>query len=419
VEALQARSGSLPLEERVNGVVQARNQVAVRPEISAPVVAVMVRSGEEVRRGQPLVRLDDETVRQQLRRAEAGLRLARAEATRAAAQVEELRTQVVRNRELARQELISAVELDTQEAQLAAVEAGAEEAAARVEEARATVEERQAAQARTVVRSPVNGRVGRRQVEVGQLVNPSTLLFQVGDPQDLMVEIPLTERMLGYVQEGQTVVLTPPGKGEAKGEAKGVEDPLRATLSRISPFLEEGSFSTVGEIDLPPSAAERLRPGMFVRVDVLYGESERATLVPASALWDDPRTGLEGIFVVRDLPADLGAELTEEAYAVELRPVTVLAEGRSLLGVEGVEPEEWVVTVGQHLLASGEAATARVRPIPWERMLALQGLQREDLLRGFLDKQQQLARTLGADLPPNEEFFQSAPSTPHAAGESP
>ncbi len=49
VEAVEARQGSLPIEEVVPGTVRARNQVLVRPEIEARVVAVLARSGEAVR----------------------------------------------------------------------------------------------------------------------------------------------------------------------------------------------------------------------------------------------------------------------------------------------------------------------------------------------------------------------------------
>ncbi|MGH9457095.1 MAG: biotin/lipoyl-binding protein, partial [Thermoanaerobaculia bacterium] len=89
VDAVQARSGAIPLSERVSGTVRAENQVAIRAEISAPIVEVMVRSGAEVRRGQPLVRLDDRDVREQLLQAEASVRLAEASAAEAAARVGE------------------------------------------------------------------------------------------------------------------------------------------------------------------------------------------------------------------------------------------------------------------------------------------------------------------------------------------
>ena len=80
-----------------------------------------------------------------------------------------------------------------------------------------------------------------------------------------------------------------------------------------------------------------------------------------------------------------------------------------------------MVTVGQHLLAaelrlaaeaSGDAASgvssvvttpARVRPVPWERVLELQDLQSEDLLEGFLDKQRAVAAALGAEIPESED----------------
>jgi hypothetical protein len=68
------------------------------------------------------------------------------------------------------------------------------------------------------------------------------------------------------------------------------------------------------------------------------------------------------------------------------------------VGVTGIDPGDWVVVVGQHLV-TGRAGTstegppqARVRPISWDRLLELQGLQREDLLRQFMDKQQRIAK---------------------------
>jgi RND family efflux transporter MFP subunit len=405
VEVVQARSGSLPLSQRLSGVVKARNQVSVRPEIEAVVAEVYVQSGEAVGKGQALVRLRDASFGDQLRQAEASVRLEQAAAREAAARVEELRTQVVRTRELAAQQLVSRQQLDTEEAQVAAARAAAEQAQARVQQAVATVEERRTALAKTVVRSPVAGRVGQRAVEAGMLASPTTVLFEVGDLDRLRVDVPLTGEMLSYVRTGQGVLVSWPGR---QG------DPLPARISRISPFLAAGSLSTTGEIDLPNPDAS-LRPGMFVTVDVLHGESAAATLVPASALWDDPRTGRRGVYVVALPPGGAGETLSEAAHPVALRAVEVRAEGGGQVGVAGVEAGEWVVTVGQHLLGTGPDARARVRAISWERVAHLQGLQREDLLRGFMEKQQRLARAQGATLPTAEEVRQAAQAPPAAA----
>jgi HlyD family secretion protein len=409
VEAVPARAGTLPLEERLNGVVRADNQIAVQAEIEAPIVQVMVRNGQAVERGQPLVRLDDDELRQQLRQAEADVRLAEGAAREARARVAEVEAQVTRTRKLAREELVSAMELETQEAQLAAARASADQARARVDQARATVEERRSALDKTLIRAPVAGHVGQRNAEVGMLADASDVLFVLGDLGDLVAEVPLTEEMLGFVRVGQPVSISSPS---LRGP------PVSATLSRISPFLEEGSFSTIGEIDVANQQG-RLSPGMFVTVDILYGQSERATLVPASALWEDPRTGARGVYVVdgAGLVEAAAAAIPEKPRGVRFRPVEVVAEGRATAGITGVREGEWVVVVGQQLLARDGEAAARVRPTTWDRVLELQGLQREDLLQSFLDKQQRLARARGAEPPGSEEFLgHGQPGGPGAGG---
>ncbi len=427
VEALPARSGSLPLVRRVNGVVRADNQVVVRPEVAGRVVEVLVKSGEAVRQGQPLVRLEPQGLSDQVRQAEADVRLARAAAAEARAEVAELDAEVTRARVLAAEGLVSDMDLETLEARLDATQAASDSAEARVEQAGATLDERRFGLERAVVRAPASGHLGRRGVEVGTIVDPGTALFVLGDLDDLVVEVPLTEGMLAYVEEGQPVAVRPRddrSAGDGRGPGAG-DRVFEANLSRISPFLERGSFTTTGEVDLPGDVS--LRPGMFVTVDIRYGESERATLVPATSLWEDPGSGTTGVYVVAEdaglTPPDDPSPRSEGRRAedvpdtvrrVAFRPVTVLAEGSGLVGVEGVEPGAWVVTVGQHLLdrqradAEDEPVTARVRSTSWQQVTALQDLQREDLLQGFVDKQRKLARVFGAELPENEAEAEAA-----------
>jgi hypothetical protein len=126
-------------------------------------------------------------------------------------------------------------------------------------------------------------------------------------------------------------------------------------------------------------------------------------------LWEDPQSGVRGVFVVRldgaPPPVD---ELSAQPYTVELRSVDVLAEGRGTVGVAGVDEGEWVVTVGQHLLGrtgGREASSARVRATSWQRVLELQSLQREDLLDGFLAEQRRVAAERGAVPPSSAEFL--------------
>ncbi|MEM6795753.1 MAG: efflux RND transporter periplasmic adaptor subunit [Acidobacteriota bacterium] len=396
VEAVEARLGTLPLEERLSGVVRAANQVVIRPQIEAPILEVLVESGERVREGQPLVRLDDEKLRDQLRQAEASVRLAEAQGREADARVAELEAQVTRWRSLAAEEVVSRLDLETLEARLEGALASAEQSAARVEQAAATADERRADIADALVRAPSAGHVGRRNAEPGMLVGAQSELFVLGSLERLKIEAPLTEAMIARLRPGMTVEI----------RADSLSSPLRASLSRISPFLSGDSFSTLGEIDLDQQDGA-LRPGMFVTVDVLYGETETSTLIPASAAWEDPRTGERVTYVVDAATADGGVpgpELGTRPLPVERRTLRILAEGRSTVGVEGVEPGEWVVTVGQQLLGAGEDEKARVRAASWDRLIELQSLQQENLLADFMAKQQRLAREIGIE-PPESDVF--------------
>jgi HlyD family secretion protein len=422
VEAVPARRGSLPLVHRVSGLVRARSQVEIRPEMSAVLADVLVQSGDSVEKGQPLVRLEPDLHRQALREGQAGVEVALAEAASARARVAELEAAAVRTRKLAEQAIVSALERETLEAQLAAAQASVKQAEARAQEARAALGGRRSTLDKTVVRSPIAGRVGRRQVEVGQLVTPATMLFVVGDLSQVVVDLPVTEKMLAQVRAGQPVEIG----GAALGDRK-----IEARLSRISPFLAAGSFTTTAEVELD-NPDGRLLPGMFVTADIAYAHSEQATLVPVSALWEDPRTGLLGVYVADRVgagrlgltkPIAGGAEPSEGSaynrsakatgetgpHSLKLRPVKILAEGRATAGVEGVSSGEWVVTIGQHLLATADpraaGPVARVRTALWDRVLELQSRQQEDLLARFLEKQQRLARTIGVELPGTESLL--------------
>jgi len=391
VEAVRAQFGSLPLQERMSGTVRARNQVAIYPEVGARVTAVEVQTGDYVEEGAPLVRLQNDTYRERVRQAEASLRIARAEAKSAAADLQELRAQLKRVEQLAEQEFQSQQQLESLRARVQSAEADYERAQAQVDQAAATLDERQADLRRTVVRAPLSGYVGQRNVEVGQRVDPSTRLFVMGDLTNVRVHVQVTDRMFGEVQSGQTARIHVPAQDTIIG----------ASVTRISPFIDNASYSAQAEIDVSNEGGV-LNPGMFVEVDVAYGESQQATLVPMSALYENPNTGERGIFVAPTLGTEVPVEVPDsfdpenpppltQPTPTEFREVEILAEGQQTAGVRGIDPGDWVVTVGQNMLNSDGRMDARVRPMPWSRLLALQRLQDTDLLQRILERQQRLA----------------------------
>jgi RND family efflux transporter MFP subunit len=386
VEAVQARYGALPLVERFSGNVKSENQVALYSEITGVIAEVFARNGDFVEKGEPLLRLNTNMLEKQLQQTKAGLNINKAQLKQAKANLARVQAEYNRIKQLSEKELTSQVELEQAEAELLSAEADVELSEAQVEQTISQVEESEEELSKAVIKAPITGTIGQRNAEIGMQVSNNTQLFMIGDLSQLNIEIVLTENMLNRIKVGQSARIL-------VNNQDGDQIALNAELSRISPFLNEVTRSTIAEIDVE-NRNDLLRPGMFVPVDIMFGESEQATLIPTSALYNDPNTGQSGVFVARSLGSEIQpvADSAEDGAAarsmtaptpVKFQPVDVIAEGRMELGVNGVENGQWVVTVGQDLLSEGREQ-ARVRTMSWDRIFMLQQLQREDLLREIM-----------------------------------
>ncbi len=388
VEAIQVQEGTLPLVHRTTGEMRARNQVDIFPEINARITEVLVNDGERVEEGEPLVQLRDDDIREQLNQAEFDYQIADAQVRQAEAALRRLQAQFVRTQQLAEQDLESELELETIQADIDEAQASVDLARSQMERAASQVEEQRTNLENTVVRAPIDGVVGSRNAEVGQHVDNSTRLFQIGDIDNMRIFVPLTERMSSAIQPGsQAMLVTSP---EDIGNP-GVE----AVVVRISPFLDPITHSAIAELEVLEN--ERvLRPGMFVSLDIVYGESEQSVLVPKTALYDHPIEGETGIYLadmetsqlefddvqVPEEQIEEEGELTATADPVDITfvPVQIIAESGGMAGVQGLNIENgWVVTVGQNQIAEWESEQAHIRTVDLEYVLELQNLQTRDM----------------------------------------
>lgn len=385
VEIVQAQYGALPLEERLNGVVSATNQVDIYSTVSAPIEEIYVETGDYVEQGTPLVRLRNNEFQERLRQAEASLRINVAQRRQAEAALGEVESQLRRERVLADRDLSSPMEIEQLEARLESASANLELANATIEQAQSAVDEQKYALDQTIIRAPVSGTLGQRNAERGMQVNANTLLFTMGDLSSSKVTINLTERMLSYITTGQTVQISSENLPDSV---------LTAEVTRISPFLGQGNFSTEAEIEIE-SSENILLPGMFVTVDIFYGESEEATLIPLSAIYTKPQSGEIGVYVatsvgmeseiLQDLDEGENSSNLSNPTDVEFIPIQIIARGRDSAGVTGIRSGDWVVTVGQNLIDRDDSEVARVRPVTWESIVQMQQLQPQDLLREIMD----------------------------------
>jgi len=384
VEAVQARFGSLPLVQRISGDVVSENQVEIYPEISGRVTEVYVENGERVEKGQPLVKIHDRIYREQVQQAQASLKVNEARLLQAKSRLGEVEARYKRTQALAEKELSSDMEMETLNAELQSAKADVTLVEAQLDQAKSQLDEAKENLSLTIINAPVVGTVGGRVAEVGMRVTSNNRLFTMGDLTNLKIIVPLTDQMLEFIEVGQTARVFANDDSEKF---------VSAEVARISPFLNTVSRSTEAEIHIG-DAQGLLKPGMFVPVDILYGESEQATLIPKSALYTNPATGQTGVYVASSIGSEVQPVMDGESDELGLltepvqmtfKEIEVLASGRMDVGVTGVSSSDWVVTVGQNLLSRGRNE-ARVRTVTWERVLALQNLQRQDLLDQVLEQ---------------------------------
>lgn len=376
VEVVAAQFGGLPLEERMTGRVTARNQTEIYAEVSGPIVEIFADNGQFVNAGDPLVQIRDTEYRERFQQAESQLEIARAQTRQAEANFQVLANQLIRVEELRARQLETVSALETIRAQVSVAQADVQLRLAQQRQAESQLEESRMELSRTTVRAPTSGTIGLRNAERGQIANPSTQLFLIGDLSQMQVEILLTERNLTYIRQGMPVNLYSDSWPDLM---------IEANIARLSPFLDSNTLRTQAYIDVPNDDG-LMRPGMFVTVDVLYGQSEEAVLIPNSAIYRHPRTGVEGIFVMQPPAGEEfrpqaevdGAPALTPAQPIRFVPVDVVASGRMASGVRGIEEGDWVVTVGQNLLV-GNTTEARARLVEWQRMMDMQRMQSRDL----------------------------------------
>jgi membrane fusion protein (multidrug efflux system) len=179
----------------------------VTAEIDGPVAQVNVVDSEQVKRGDVLVVIDDTDTRLALRQAEADLARARAQVTAATADAERSGIDLKRREALIESGSVSGDELTRVKYGASDARAALDGARAAVVLAQARVDKAKVDLGRTVIRSPVDGVIARRQVQLGQRVQPSTPLLSVVPVSEMYVDANFKEVQLKMVRPGQKVEL--------------------------------------------------------------------------------------------------------------------------------------------------------------------------------------------------------------------
>jgi membrane fusion protein (multidrug efflux system) len=294
------------------GTVRAVQGVTVSADLPGMVESIGFESGQPVRRGEVLVRLDARQERAQLTAAESRLELARLQLERFAG----LRAKGV----------ASQAEYDS--------------AAAAHIQAEAQVGEIEATIARKTIRAPFSGLLGIRQVNVGQYLSPGDPVVPLQSLDPIFVDF--------AVPQGQVRRFGPGTAVEVKTEDGTAIDPV-GEVTAIDSIVDPATRNVQIQATFAnPDGA--LRPGMFVDTRVALAEASSVIALPASAISYAPYG--DSIFVVDMLEAPDGSSY----HGVTQRFVQLgAARGDQVAVLSGLEPGSEVVTSGVFKLRNGAA----------------------------------------------------------------
>lgn len=260
---------------------------------------ISFRSGDFVSQGDLLVQLDVAVEKAELISAEASVRLAD--------------LNLERSRDLYGKEAIPRAELD-------AAEANQAQAQARVEAMQATID-------RKTIRAPFDGQLGVRRVQLGQFLNSGSPVVSLQALDEVYVDFTLPQQRLPQLSAGMTVRVSSDASPDRVFEGR---------LTTIEPAID-GRTRSVGLQASFDNPDQLLRPGMFVRVQVVLPEDEAVRLIPATSVLAAPYG--DSVFVVEE--RDDGAQIVRQRFVRLGRNF-----GDYIVVEDGVEEGDLVVSDG-------------------------------------------------------------------------
>ncbi len=289
--------------EEAVGTVKTKREVMIAPRIMGTILELPFRAGDKVTQGQMLAKLDDRDVRSRLEQARSAVTAAESEFTRA-------RTDHERFERLRKQ---NAVPLQQFEQAQAAFRA----ASARLTGAREALKEAEIYRGYTVIRSPVNGYVVEKDMEVGDMTSPGRpiLVLQEGGP--LQLEAAVREGLAGTIDLGDSLQV----KVDAIGKT------FTGVVEEKVPVADPRSRSFLVKVSLPQTPG--LRSGMFGRLYLPTGWVTPLT-VPKQAIQQIGQ--LQQVWVVSEKEAPQKRYVrTGTVYEDRVEVLSGLDEGERVL----------------------------------------------------------------------------------------
>lgn len=315
VTADQVRKQIWPNELSVTGSLVAVQGVTMSAELGGKITEIAFKSGQRVKAGDLLVRLDTTAEEAQLRSAEAAAKLAK--------------INLDRNRGLRANKTVSQSELDSSEANF-------KQTTAQVENVRATI-------AKKTMRAPFAGQLGLRQVNLGQIIEQGTPVVTLQTINPIYADFSLPQQQFSKIEVGNEVRINTDAAPDKTFSGK---------IIAVNPEIDQITRSVRVRSTLI-NEGELLRPGMFANVEVVLPQVNEVLAIPATSVLYAPYG--DTVFVI-DSKKD---ETSGEEQQILRQQIIRLGETRGdyVAVTKGLKEGESVVTSGVFKLRPNMAVT--------------------------------------------------------------
>lgn len=349
VTVAPARRGDMPVYLQGLGTVTAFNTVTVKTRVDGQLVSVNFKEGQDVRKGEVLAEIDPRPYQVALDQAKGNLDQAKGTLAKDRAALQDAQINYVRDQQLFKDQIIAKQQLDTQLATADQVRGSIEADQASIAAAQAAIDSARLNLTYTKITAPIGGRIGLRQVDMGNMVHAAdaTGLAVITQLQPIAVLFSIPEDQLPPVLRKLRQHTT------LRAEAYDRDDTRK---------LAEGTLLTVdNEIDTTtgtsrlkavfPNSDYALFPNQFVNIRLWLDTRRGAIIVPSVAI----QRGPTGTFVY----------LLKDGDIVSVRPVKVgLSVANDISIDDGLSPGDRVVVDGAEKLTDGMKVTARQSSAP-------------------------------------------------------
>jgi RND family efflux transporter MFP subunit len=338
VEVTKATKGDITAELNVVGNLIGAQTVDVVPRTAGRLVTMNVKLGDRVSRGQTLARIEDQEINEQVKQAEASFEVAQATIRQREADLKFAVVNFERSQNLFQRQLLPRQSLDDAEARQAASSAQLDLARAQLSQTQARLDELRIAKSNTNIVSPVNGFVGKRNIDVGAWASQQSPVASVVDISSVRLVANVVEKDLRLVNGGDPARVT---VDAYPGET------FSGRIARVAPVLDPATRTAEIEIEVP-NGDFRLKPGMYARMSVSIESRRDTTLVPKVSVID--YEGTRGVFTMTEdnkakfQPLEIGIEDTER---VEVRAGITSTDTIVTSGASALRNNDTLIVAGQ------------------------------------------------------------------------